>query len=107
MADEDLGTCLAEGCDAPATVTDSEGDGFCAGHLPEVTADERCRSCETALDDIDAWRAGRRETPGSPATGERYALRMREECKTLRARILACDCPGGAATRRYFRDGGL
>jgi hypothetical protein len=37
--------------------------------------------CRVRLEAIDDWRSGRRATPGSPAEGERYALRMREEVR--------------------------
>lgn len=35
------------------------------------------------LDEIDRWRSGAKATPGQPATGENYALVMREEIKRI------------------------
>lgn len=46
-----------------------------------MNAHECGRECNYRLDEIDAWRSGRKATPRSPSTGERYALRMREEVK--------------------------
>lgn len=43
--------------------------------------EHKCVDCERHLDDIDAWRSGRRASPGCPSTGERYPLRMREAVK--------------------------
>lgn len=42
-----------------------------------------CGIREFYLDEIDAWQAGKRGTPGCPPEGERYALRMRETVKLL------------------------
>lgn len=45
------------------------------------------REIEFRLDEIEKWRSGEKATLGSPATGERYALRMREEIAKHERRI--------------------
>lgn len=50
------------------------------------------------LDEIDAWRSGAKATVGQPATGERYALAMRQNIQrhaaALRALGVAIDDTG-------------
>jgi len=48
-----------------------------------VIENESSRLREFYLREIDDWRAGNKATLGSPATGQTYSLRMREEIKRL------------------------
>ena len=48
-----------------------------------VRARVSARLREFYLEEIDAWRRGAKASPGCPASGERYALDMREEVRRL------------------------
>lgn len=47
------------------------------------------REIEYHLDEIDAWRSGRRESPGMPATGTRYGDRMLDAIKGHELALIA------------------
>lgn len=44
--------------------------------------DPDCGTCNFYKDEVDAWRSGQKASPGQPASGERYALNMRETIKS-------------------------
>lgn len=62
------------------------------------------RVIEFHLDEIDAWRNGQRASPGCPATGERYAARMRD---SIRRHELALIELGHEPTIAYVAKHGL
>jgi len=59
---------------------------------------------EYHLDEIDAWRSGRRETAGMPATGERYAGHMLDAIKRHELALIAL---GHEPTTEYVRAHGF
>ena len=65
-----------------------------------------CRLRDFYLDEMDAWQSGARATPGCPANGERYPLRMREAVKglekALTEHVAACSRGECVADRAYW-----